>query len=122
MDIKPYMNHPPAYEVKGTWGLWLLLVDAYNVLRYGFPRFPMPGSEIDVQEAETLVAKMEAGWQNEARTRDREHHFSGAPKFTELPLNAKLWLYQEVERLKAAREPPAPSEQTNYEYDDMEIG
>ncbi len=83
------------YREIGALEAWNTLLDIHNSMVYGFVqnRLPEPGREIDVAEAEDHVANVEKEWDAEAKGRDPAKQWSGSPPFTQMPINAKLYLH-----------------------------
>jgi hypothetical protein len=83
------------YQQVGVLGAWNALLDAHNAVLYGFVqyRLPEPGKSINVLEAEAHVARIEREWESEGQRRDPYRHWAGAPSFSTMPLNAKLYLH-----------------------------
>ncbi len=83
------------YQRKGVRSAWNFLLDAHNAIQYGFVqcRLPEPGKPIDVAEAEAHATRIEKEWQAESQRRDLTHQWTGAPAFSAMPLNAKLYLH-----------------------------
>ena len=83
------------YEYIGMLESWTILLDIHNAVQYGFAenRLPEPGRTIDVEEAEKHVRNIEKEWSLEANKRDLDNVWTGAPPFSRMPVNAKLYLH-----------------------------
>ncbi len=74
---------------------WHTLLDIHNALVYGFiqNRMPEPGRTIDIEDANIHVYHIEKEWEAEKLKRDFSNEWSGAPPFSRMPSNAKLYLH-----------------------------
>jgi hypothetical protein len=83
------------YHEIGAMGAWNILLDAHNAIAYRFiqNRLPQPGRPISIQEAEYHVANIEKEWLSEKLKRDFSNEWTGAPPFTSMSPNAKLYLH-----------------------------
>ena len=78
--------------------LWEILLDIHNAVLYGFAhnRLAEPGKPINVTEAEEHILNIQHEWDQEARVRDLDHEWTGAPPLTSLPDNAKQYLHSRI--------------------------
>ena len=76
-------------------GAWEILLDIHNAIAYGFiqNRLPAPGRPISIQEAENHMVNIEKEWLSEKLKRDFSNEWTGAPPFTSMDINAKLYLH-----------------------------
>jgi hypothetical protein len=83
------------YHEIGAMGAWNILLDIHNAVAYGFVqnRLPEPGRSISLQDAENHVANIEKEWLSEKLKRDFSNEWTGAPPFTSMNMNAKLYLH-----------------------------
>ncbi len=83
------------YQYIGMLDSWTILLDIHNALRYGFAqyRLPEPGRSIDIEEAEDHVKRIEREWRAEKLKRDFSNEWAGAPPFSTMSINAKLYLH-----------------------------
>jgi hypothetical protein len=93
--IEPHIYQDNQYTRIGALVPWTILLDIHNAIRYGFTqyRLPEPGRTIDIKEAERHVAQIEREWRIEAEARDIKHEWTGAPPFSKLPTETKLYLH-----------------------------
>ena len=93
--IEPHVYTEDQYRNLGVFNAWNILLDAHNAVVYGFVKYrlPEPGKAIDVAEAEAHIAHIEKEWEAERQKRDPSHQWTGAPPFTAMPVNAKLYLH-----------------------------
>lgn len=93
--IEPRVYTDDQYRRIGVLGAWNTLFDAHNAISYGFIKYrlPEPGKPIDVAEAEAHVIRIEKEWEAERQRRDPTQQWTGAPPFSTMPLNAKLYLH-----------------------------
>ncbi len=93
--IEPRVYSDQQYIEIGALEMWKTLLDIHNAVVYGFAqnRLPQPGRPIDVKEAENHIAHVEEEWQAEKVKRDFSLEWTGAPPFTKMPQNAKLYLH-----------------------------
>ncbi len=93
--MEPREYSDVQYRQIGMLGNWNILLDAHNAMRYGFLqcRLPKPGKPIDIMEAEAHIARIENEWEVESLRRDPTRQWTGAPPFTKMPLDAKLYLH-----------------------------
>ncbi len=93
--IEPHLYTDEQYQRIGMLDAWHTLLDAHNALLYGFiqNRLPEPGKAIDITEAENHISRIEKEWEAEKQIRDSGHQWTGAPAFSTMPLNAKLYLH-----------------------------
>jgi hypothetical protein len=93
--IEPREYSDIQYREIGVLGHWNILLDIHNALVYGFVqnRLPEPGRSIDVAEAEAHVASIEKEWEAERLRRNSTQQWTGAPPFSVMPVNAKLYLH-----------------------------
>lgn len=93
--IEPRVYTDLQYREIGMLDCWHTLLDIHNAVMYGFVdnRLPEPGRPIDVDDAEIHVYHVEKEWEAEKLKRDFSNEWTGAPSFTNMPLNAKLYLH-----------------------------
>jgi hypothetical protein len=93
--IEPRVYSDYQYREIGALVPWYILLDIHNAIAYGFVRnrLPEPGRSIDVAKAEAHIENIEREWQAEKLKRDFSNEWTGAPPFSALPLNAKLYLH-----------------------------
>jgi hypothetical protein len=93
IENRVYSDH--QYVEIGAMGAWNILLDIHNAVVYGFSqyRLPEPGRPIDVAEAEKHVANVEREWLSEKLKRDFSNEWTGAPPFTTMAPEAKLYLH-----------------------------
>ncbi len=93
--IEPRVYSDNQYREIGMLDCWYALLDIHNAVVYGFAqnRLPEPGRKIDVAEAEVHIYHVEKEWEAEKLKRDFSNEWTGAPSFTRMPLNAKLYLH-----------------------------
>jgi hypothetical protein len=93
--IEPRVYSDNQYREIGMLDSWHTLLDIHNAVMYGFVnnRLPEPGRPIEVKEAETHVQHIEKEWEAEKLKRDFSNEWTGAPPFTRMPVNAKLYLH-----------------------------
>jgi hypothetical protein len=93
--IEPRVYSDQQYIEIGALEPWKILLDIHNAVVYGFVqnRLPEPGRPIDTAEAEDHIANVEKEWLAEKVKRDFSHEWTGAPPFTKMSQNAKLYLH-----------------------------
>ena len=93
--IEPRVYTDQQYIEIGALEAWQILLDIHNAELYGFVqnRLPEPGRAIDVAESEAHVANIEKEWEAEKLKRDFSNQWTGAPPFSKMSLNAKLYLH-----------------------------
>lgn len=92
------------YQQIGMVESWGILLDIHNALYYGFVnnRLPEPGRPIDVKETEDHIHNIEKEWREEKERRDPSDNWAGAPQFTKMPMEAKLYLHSVLRDAKMA--------------------
>jgi len=92
---EPRLYTDEGYLSIGMLDCWHILLDINNAVLNGFAenRLPEPGREIDVSEAEAHIANIEKEWEAEKVKRDFSNEWTGAPPFTRMPQQAKLYLH-----------------------------
>lgn len=118
--IEPRICTEHQYRQMRMLSAWATLLDIHNAIVYGFVqyRLPEPGKPIDVAEAEAHVAHIEKEWEAESQRRDLDHQWTGAPPFSKMPLNAKLYLHSVLLEVRSGElgspkrnfQPPAQEE------------
>ncbi len=113
--IEPRVYSDFQYREIGALVPWHILLDIHNAVLYGFSqcRLPEPGRPIDVDEAEAHIVNIEKEWLAEKTKRDFSNEWTGAPPFTKMSKNAKLYLHTVLrdawqDSEKTARETRAP--------------
>ena len=103
------------YHQIGMFESWNILLDIHNAVMYGFieTRLPEPGRPIDIKETEDHIANIEKEWREEKERRDPSNTWSGAPQFSKMPIEAKLYLHSILQdakqaALKSTRKPDIP--------------
>jgi hypothetical protein len=93
--LEPRVYSDQQYREIGALEAWHILLDIHNAVLYGFTqcRMPEPGRSIDIAEAEDHVVNIEKEWLAEKVKRDFSNEWTGAPPFTKMPQNAKLYLH-----------------------------
>jgi hypothetical protein len=96
------------YEAKGQLENFRVLMEVANAIRYGRTGSIRadPRVIVNAEEAEARMRLIEEEWTVEWRGRGKPWE-SPCPKFTALPLNAKLYLHS---RLKPNQSPTVKSE------------